>query len=681
MNNSLEIGSELRSPNNKYIIRSVLGKGGFGITYSATFSTVVGGLPIKAVVAIKEHFLSADCERESSTQSVSYSQPVSERVERSRRDFVGEARRLQAVASGHNNIVQVSEVFDANNTSYYVMEFLEGQSLSEYIKEKGALSEQETMSIMQPIVDAVAYLHENKITHLDIKPGNIMLSHDQNDAMRPVLIDFGLSKHYNEDGSATSTINTQGFSDGFAPIEQYVGITSFSPVSDVYSLAATILYCLTGQRPPKSLELTPAYLQENIPSSVSQNLRDMLFASMQMSAASRPSDASVMLAMLDLHSDDLATSPDSASPAIATPTAAKAESKEKISSDSEQTALIGSEETRTISADESTRIVADKAAASKPQSTYTPPPPPPSTPSQKATLTVDDDEQSGSKLKNVLWISLVFLLAITVVGGFIYYLSTQSEEDSMFPSSYTYVSQVPVADVNGDSLVVDLTHHLIFYSPDSVIWSIDVQGTQCPVAVGRYIENNTGNRYIEFTPEDAANSSTSILRHDGEKIIFYVEKVGSDLVILPEHWQQDWRNPDSQNIINTYPGSIVWTILGMNRSVRFTKDESTSIPEPDMVGTIWKMSFSEEKDYYIDFISPTMVKIVEHSNDGYVFSSTHNYLLINGQLGITSGDNLFDEFIIRLDENTIKRSCWENSENNTYEPINWEQVSYIPFAN
>ncbi len=297
MEKSLAIGTILKSPTREYEIRSVLGSGGFGITYSATFMMKVNGLPIQAVVAIKEHFLSADCEREKHTQSISYSQPVSERVERSRRDFVGEARRLQNVAAGHNNIIQVSEIFDANNTSYYVMEYLEGQTLGDYVKNQGKLDEAETLSIMCPIIEAVAYLHENKITHLDIKPSNIMLARIGN-KLRPVLIDFGLSKHYNEDGSATSTINTQGFSEGYAPVEQYVGITSFSPASDIYSLAATIMFCLNGCALPRSLDLTPEKLITLMPAAISPSLHNALVQSLQRFSDARLSDANSMLKMI-----------------------------------------------------------------------------------------------------------------------------------------------------------------------------------------------------------------------------------------------------------------------------------------------------------------------------------------------------------------------------------------------
>lgn len=298
MEHALAPGTELRSSTNTYIIRSVIGSGGFGITYKATFNGYLNGLPIQAVVAIKEHFISADCERDKSTRLVSYSAPARSRVEGSRKDFVGEACRLQSVGRGHYNIVQVSEVFDANNTSYYVMEYLEGESLSNYVRRQGPLSESETLSIIMPIIKAVGYLHENRITHLDIKPANIMLAKDHNGEVRPVLIDFGLSKHYNEDGSATSTINTRGYSDGYAPIEQYIGISTFSPASDVYSLAATIMFCLTGRSLPRANEIDKQKIESLIPNAVSSSLRNVLTQSLNINISERPTDGNILSAML-----------------------------------------------------------------------------------------------------------------------------------------------------------------------------------------------------------------------------------------------------------------------------------------------------------------------------------------------------------------------------------------------
>lgn len=258
--NVLRNGHILKSPHYTYRIESVLGCGGFGITYLATANIKVGNVSLKGKFAIKEHFVSSDCERESDSNRVVYSNPAKERVENSKKDFISEAKRLHKIGVNHPNIIKVNEVFEANNTAYYVMEYLEGESLRSFVNKNGVMKEENLPSIINPIIEAVQYLHGNRMTHLDIKPDNIMLSHDDNGNLRPVLIDFGLSKHYDKDGKPTSTINTLGCSDGYAPVEQYAGITTFSPFADIYALGATIWFCLTGKNPKKSTDLEEAEL-------------------------------------------------------------------------------------------------------------------------------------------------------------------------------------------------------------------------------------------------------------------------------------------------------------------------------------------------------------------------------------------------------------------------------------
>lgn len=253
--NVLPKGHLLKSPNYSYRIEKVLGCGGFGITYLASANIKVGNVSVKAKFAIKEHFMSSDCERDQDSSRVVYSNPAKDRVENSRKDFIAEANRLHKIGIDHPNIVKVNEVFEANNTAYYVMEYLEGESLRTLVKKEGPLPEERMWALMNPIIDAVKTLHTGMMTHLDIKPDNIMVTHDENGDLRPVLIDFGLSKHYDQNGQPTSTINTLGCSDGYAPIEQYAGITTFSPTADYYALGATMWFCLTAKDPKKATEL------------------------------------------------------------------------------------------------------------------------------------------------------------------------------------------------------------------------------------------------------------------------------------------------------------------------------------------------------------------------------------------------------------------------------------------
>lgn len=288
--NALPKGFILNSPTGTYRILEILGSGGFGITYLANTKIRFGNFSQTVTCAIKEHFLSDMCGRANNSQMV-YSDPVRTTVEDSMKDFIAEAQRLQQVGANHPNIVKVNEVFQANGTAYYVMEYLNGRSLRNYIEENGPQSQADLFNLLCPIMEAVDFLHAQRVTHLDIKPDNIMLTEDEDESgtkfLRPVLIDFGLSKHYDEGGRPTSTLKTLGCSDGYSPIEQYGGITTFSPASDIYALAATCLFCLTGKDPAKSTEL----FRKDLPGQIAALNLTPAFSAILQSALSPDPDA------------------------------------------------------------------------------------------------------------------------------------------------------------------------------------------------------------------------------------------------------------------------------------------------------------------------------------------------------------------------------------------------------
>jgi formylglycine-generating enzyme required for sulfatase activity/predicted Ser/Thr protein kinase len=244
----LPVGSVLRSGKREYRVEAVLGKGGFGITYKVSAMEQVGQIPVRVEFAMKEFFMDG-CLRDASGK-VSTADTKGEAAD-GLKDFISEARRLNSLCGQCRNIVPVDEVFEANGTACYVMEFLDGGSLADYVKKHGALSVGAAKKILKPVADAVAFLHSNRITHLDIKPGNIMFRSNG----EPVLIDFGLAKHYDRRGNATTTVRTLAYSAGFSPAEQYVGLKQFSPQSDVYALAATFANMLTGKTPPEAIDL------------------------------------------------------------------------------------------------------------------------------------------------------------------------------------------------------------------------------------------------------------------------------------------------------------------------------------------------------------------------------------------------------------------------------------------
>ena len=258
--NALPNGTILKHGGIQYKIERFLGSGGFGITYLASGSSQKSEQVISQLYAVKEHFMSQDCERDTDTHSVVCSKPAKERVDEGKKDFIAEANRLKNDIQ-HSHIVSVKDVFEANKTAYYVMEFLDGKSLRSYIRKNGARRENEVILLLLPIARAVGYLHDNRITHLDIKPDNIMIVENADGRLCPTLIDFGLSKHYDKKGNPTSTIRVQATSDGYSPMEQYLGITDFQPTADVYALSATIVFCLTGKDPKRAADIRPGEMR------------------------------------------------------------------------------------------------------------------------------------------------------------------------------------------------------------------------------------------------------------------------------------------------------------------------------------------------------------------------------------------------------------------------------------
>lgn len=253
---TLEIGACLKSDNIVYRIEEILGQGSFGITYKAKTYILLKGKYGEELVetnkwkAIKEFFMKEINERNEdgslkgmSEDSLSYNYASK---------FKKEAESLASM--DHPNIVKVIDFISANNTFYYVMDYIEGENLNEYLKHH-SMTEQEATDTIVEVAKALQYMHENKrMLHLDLKPGNIMR---RNSDGHIFLIDFGLSKHYSEDG-IPETSTTIGFgTPGYAPIEQAncKGSNRLKATIDVYSLGATYFKLLTGETPPPASTL------------------------------------------------------------------------------------------------------------------------------------------------------------------------------------------------------------------------------------------------------------------------------------------------------------------------------------------------------------------------------------------------------------------------------------------
>lgn len=287
MQKSQTLKPEALLRNGTYRIEHVLGQGGFGITYLAT------DLNLDRKVAVKEFFPKDYCDRNSDTSHVTLgTQSTSEFVDKLKAKFLKEARNIAKF--DNPGIIKIHAAFEQNNTAYYVMDYIEGESLADMVKANGPLPESKALEYIEKVGNALEYVHGHKINHLDVKPGNIMVRKADD---IPILIDFGLSKQYDASGHQTSTTPT-GISHGFAPMEQYHegGVKEFSPQTDLYSLAATLYYLLTGGVPPQAPKLIEEEL--SFPSSVDPKLVGIISKAMSSSRKNRHESVAEFLSQL-----------------------------------------------------------------------------------------------------------------------------------------------------------------------------------------------------------------------------------------------------------------------------------------------------------------------------------------------------------------------------------------------
>ncbi|MHB8533912.1 MAG: protein kinase domain-containing protein [Sulfuricaulis sp.] len=232
----------------EYTIESVLGFGGFGITYLAR-DTALG-----ALVAIKEYLPHEIANRDDNTKVLpNPSRDAVRDYQHGLKNFVKEARALARFK--HPNIVRVLRFLEANGTAYVVMEYEEGQSLADYLKRNGPrLDEQTLLRVFVPILNGLHAVHEADMLHLDIKPENIYLRKDGS----PILIDFGSARQ------ATANMQRVALTHGYAPMEQYPDKGTPGPWTDVYAIGASMYRCVSGKKPDDSLERYQAVLKYQV---------------------------------------------------------------------------------------------------------------------------------------------------------------------------------------------------------------------------------------------------------------------------------------------------------------------------------------------------------------------------------------------------------------------------------
>lgn len=274
--------------NERYVIGRALGHGGFSVTYLAWDALLLHK------VAIKEYLPSEYATRRPGESRLTiFSGKEGEYFQFGKEKFLDEAKRLSAFQN-EDGIVHVYDCFSANETAYLVMEYLDGITLSEYLKKEaavlpqGRIAPEKAISMLTPVMLSLQRVHDSGMIHRDIAPDNIMLLKDG--GVR--LIDFGAARHAVHDCGKSMTVIIK---DGYSPEEQYNSHSVQGPAADVYALSATLYQMITGITPPGAIE-RGEYLQKH--------KRDMLPPPSKFNKAVTKTQDTAILNGMALHTQD-----------------------------------------------------------------------------------------------------------------------------------------------------------------------------------------------------------------------------------------------------------------------------------------------------------------------------------------------------------------------------------------
>ena len=268
-NYSLPTGFQLRD---KYSIQKVLGQGGFGITYLAE------DMVLDIDVCIKELYVAGNSTRGANMTVLTQNTNEFSFVD-FKDKFISEAKQLAKF--NHPNIVRVREFFEANNTVYVVMEYIEGKTLKDLILLEGSLSADFAKNIIENLLDAVQVVHDVGMLHRDIKPDNLIISKEG----RVVLIDFGSARAFSDEKTIAQTAF---ISPGYAPLEQYNPNARKGTYTDIYSIGATFYFMLTSIKP---LNVTERYTERlKAPHEINQQIGVQVSSAVMLAMEMKPED-------------------------------------------------------------------------------------------------------------------------------------------------------------------------------------------------------------------------------------------------------------------------------------------------------------------------------------------------------------------------------------------------------
>lgn len=235
--NALPVGTRL----GEYAVESILGSGGFGITYRAHDAH------LDTPVALKEYFPASLAYRVDGTTVASRPDGTAGGYDWGMEKFLNEATSLARLQ--HPNIVGVRRLFKANNTAYMVLDYIEGPSLKDWLKSlRGKPDQADLDQLLIPMLNALELVHRKGLLHRDIAPKNVMIARP----FVPIMIDFGAARQLVAQHSHTFAAM---LTPGYAPFEQYVATgKNQGPWTDIYALSASVYELMTGKTPPEAPE-------------------------------------------------------------------------------------------------------------------------------------------------------------------------------------------------------------------------------------------------------------------------------------------------------------------------------------------------------------------------------------------------------------------------------------------
>lgn len=425
-----------------YRVDGYLASGGFGNTYVAT------NIQFGERYAIKEFFLKGVTERDENTTTISVSNQENAATFEAQRDkFKKEAVRLRKLSSPH--IVCVHDLFEENGTAYYVMDFVDGENLRDYLKKIGhPLDEATVWQVFDQVLDALEVVHSHGLFHLDLKPANLMM--DQQGGVR--LIDFGASKQMKA-GSGATTSTAVSYTNGYAPREQMEqALDKFGPWTDFYALGATLYFLLTDQKPPLPSDIDDDMTDDKhealaMPDSISDRLRRMVLWLMATDRRKRPQSVADIRSVLNQKAENKPADPAKGEEGDDVTIVLPKSDQDKVSDDP-----AANGETGDASSDSPSAADDDDSPAASDDSSTTDTP---SATDDETEIVQDDpsvevEEKKSSKWK---WILVVLIFAVIGFFGAKYFLSpgqdtapaSQEPDSTVVDSTVVEQQQTPAA--------------------------------------------------------------------------------------------------------------------------------------------------------------------------------------------------------------------------------------------